>query len=54
MLVEVETPSEFVGRMQGDLSSRRGLLLGSQTLEGYAGSRAEVPLVEMFGYSTAL
>jgi elongation factor G len=54
MLVEVETPSEFVGRVQGNLSSRRGVLLGSQTLEGYAVIRAEVPLVEMFGYSTAL
>jgi elongation factor G len=51
MLVEVETPSEFVGRVQGDLSSRRGLLLGSQTMEGYSVIRAEVPLVEMFGYS---
>lgn len=51
MLVEVETPNEFVGRVQGDLSSRRGLLLGSQTLSGYAVIRAEVPLVEMFGYS---
>jgi len=51
MLVEVETPSELVGRVQGDLSSRRGLLLGSQTMEGYSVIRAEVPLVEMFGYS---
>jgi elongation factor G len=54
MLVEVETPSEFVGRVQGDLSSRRGLLLGSQTLDGYAVIRAEVPLKEMFGYSMAV
>jgi elongation factor G len=52
MLVEVEIPSDFVGRVQGDLSSRRGLLLGSQTLEGYSVIRAEVPLVEMFGYSS--
>lgn len=54
MLVEVETPSDFVGRVQGDLSSRRGLLLGSQTIENYAAIRAEIPLVEMFGYSTPL
>jgi len=54
MLVEVETPNEFVGRVQGDLMSRRGLLLGSETLEGYAVIRGEVPLKEMFGYSTDL
>lgn len=54
MLVEVETPHEFVGRVQGDLSSRRGLLLGSQTLQGYSVIRAEVPLERMFGYSTDL
>ncbi|AFZ19817.1 elongation factor G [Allocoleopsis franciscana] len=51
MLVDVETPNEYVGRIQGDLSSRRGLVLGSQTMEGYAVIRAEVPLKEMFGYS---
>ncbi len=51
MLVEVETPNEFVGRVQGDLLSRRGLLLSFQTMEGYSVIRAEVPLVEMFGYS---
>nr|WP_265584631.1 MULTISPECIES: hypothetical protein [unclassified Coleofasciculus] len=54
MLVEVETPNEYVGRVQGDLSSRRGLLLGSQTMEGYSVISAEVPLKEMFGYSMAV
>lgn len=54
MLVEVETPNDYVGRIQGDLSSRRGLVLGSQTMEGYAVIRAQVPLKEMFGYSTDL
>ncbi|MDF5706307.1 MAG: elongation factor G [Nostoc sp. S4] len=54
MLVEVETPSEFMGRVQGDLSSRRGLLLGSETMQGYSVIRAEVPLARMFGYSTDL
>ncbi len=54
MVVEVETPNDYVGRIQGDLSSRRGLVLGSQTMEGYAVIRAEVPLKEMFGYSTDL
>ncbi|MEH2024462.1 elongation factor G [Nostoc sp.] len=54
MLVEVETPHEFMGRVQGDLSSRRGLLLGSQTMQGYTVIRAEVRLARMFGYSTEL
>ncbi|MBU7583907.1 MAG: elongation factor G [Nostoc sp. TH1S01] len=54
MLVEVETPNEFMGRIQGDISSRRGLLLGSETMQGYSVIRAEVPLVQMFGYSTDL
>ncbi|MFB8789208.1 MAG: elongation factor G [Potamolinea sp.] len=54
MLVEVETPNGFVGRVQGDLSSRRGLLLGSQTMEGYVVIRGSIALKEMFGYSTDL
>lgn len=52
MTVEVETPSEFMGSVQGDLSSRRGTLLGSETNEGYTVIRSEVPLANMFGYST--
>ncbi|MGB3756360.1 MAG: elongation factor G [Rivularia sp. (in: cyanobacteria)] len=51
MQVEVETPDEYLGRVQGDLSSRKGLLLGSQTMQGYSIIRAEVPLTQMFGYS---
>ncbi len=54
MFVEVETPNEFLGRIQGNLSGRRGLLLGSETMQGYTVIRAEVPLVQMFGYSTDL
>lgn len=54
MVLEVETPSEFVGKIQGKLLSRRALLLGSQTRDNYAILEAEVPLVEMFGYSTEL
>ncbi len=54
VLVEVETPNQFVGRIQGDLSSRRGVLLGSQTIADYSVIQAEVPLREMFGYSTDL
>lgn len=51
ILVEVETPNEYVG-IQGDLSSRRGLLLGSQTMQCYSVISLEVPLQQMFGYST--
>jgi elongation factor G len=54
MRVDVETPNQYLGRVQGDLCARRGLLLGSQTMEGYSVIQAEVPLKEMFGYSTAV
>ncbi len=54
MKVEVETPSDFQGSVQGDLSSRRGILLGSDMRDDYAVIHAEVPLSEMFGYSTEL
>lgn len=40
--------------MQGDLSSRRGLLLGSETVQSYSVIRVQVPLDRMFGYSTSL
>jgi len=52
MKVEVETPVDFQGPVQGDLSSRRGILLGSDMRDEYAVILAEVPLAEMFGYST--
>jgi len=54
MRVEAETPMEFQGPVQGDLSSRRGMLLGSDIRDEYAVIIAEVPLSEMFGYSTDL
>ncbi len=54
MLLEVETPSQFLGRIQGKLLSRRALLLGSETRDNDVVIRAEVPLAEMFGYSTEL
>ena len=54
MKVEAETPSEFQGPVQGDLSSRRGILLGTDMRDDYAVIIAEVPLSEMFGYSTDL
>ena len=54
MNVEVETPTEFQGSVQGDLSSRRGFLSGSDMREDYTVIQSEVPLSEMFGYSTIL
>ncbi len=54
MAVEVETPEEFMGNVVGDLSSRRGMIQGMEDLAGGKVIRAEVPLAEMFGYSTTL
>lgn len=54
MKVEVETPTEFQGTVQGDLSSRRGVLLGADMRDDYSVIISEVPLSEMFGYSTDL
>ncbi|WP_322015903.1 elongation factor G [Paraburkholderia sp. J12] len=56
MAVEVETPEEFMGNVMGDLSSRRGIVQGMEDIAGGGGKivRAEVPLSEMFGYSTSL
>ncbi len=55
MKVEVETPDEYQGFVIGDLSSRRGIIQGSDTNEnGEAIVTAHVPLSQMFGYSTDL
>lgn len=54
MAVEVETPEEFMGNVMGDLSSRRGIVQGMEDRPGLKVIRAEVPLAEMFGYSTTL
>ncbi|MDW8337049.1 MAG: elongation factor G, partial [Tepidimonas sp.] len=55
MSVEVETPEEYAGNVMGDLSSRRGMVQGMDDLPGGGKViRAEVPLSEMFGYSTTL
>ena len=54
MSVEVETPADFMGNVVGDLSSRRGMIQGMDDLPGLKVIRAEVPLAEMFGYSTSL
>jgi elongation factor G len=55
MAVEVETPEEKMGDVMGDLSSRRGVIQGMDDIPGGGKAvRAEVPLSEMFGYSTQL
>jgi elongation factor G len=54
MSVEVETPADFMGNVVGDLSSRRGMIQGMEDLPGLKVIGAEVPLAEMFGYSTSL
>jgi elongation factor G len=56
MAVEVETPEDFMGNVMGDLSGRRGIVQGMEDIAGGGGKvvRAEVPLSEMFGYSTSL
>src|SRR5512137_409943 len=54
MAVEVETPEDFMGNVVGDLSSRRGMIQGMDDLPTGKAIKAEVPLAEMFGYSTTL
>ncbi|RDE48993.1 MAG: elongation factor G [Candidatus Accumulibacter meliphilus] len=55
MAVEVETPEDYMGNVMGDLSSRRGMVQGMEDAPGNIKLiRAEVPLAEMFGYSTTL
>jgi elongation factor G len=55
MAVEVETPEDFMGNVVGDLSSRRGMIQGMDDMVGgIKVVKAEVPLAEMFGYSTTL
>jgi elongation factor G len=54
MKVEIECPSEFQGTVGGEISSRRGMIMGSETREGFTVLTVEVPLANMFGYSTDL
>jgi elongation factor G len=55
MAVEVETPEDYAGTVMGDLSSRRGMVQGMDDMMGGGKViKAEVPLAEMFGYSTSL
>jgi elongation factor G len=55
MAVEVETPEDYAGNVMGDLASRRGMVQGMDDMVGGGKAiKAEVPLSEMFGYSTTL
>ena len=54
MSVEVETPEEYMGDVMGDLSSRRGIVQGMEDNALGKVLRVEVPLAEMFGYSTTV
>ena len=54
MAVEVETPEDYMGDVMGDLSSRRGMIQGMDDSASGKVIRAEVPLAEMFGYSTVV
>ena len=55
LTVEVETPEEYMGNVMGDLSGRRGIVQGMDDIPGgMKAIKAEVPLAEMFGYSTQL
>ncbi len=54
MAVEIVTPDEFVGYVQGDLNSRRGQMTGIESRSGAQAMQAEVPLASMFGYVNSL
>jgi elongation factor G len=52
MKVEIECPENFQGTITGDLTSRRGIITGSEMRDGTCAITAEVPLAETFGYAT--
>ena len=54
MLVEVQFPEEFQGAVIGQLNQRRGAIISTEKHESYVQAMAEVPLADMFGYSTDL
>ena len=54
MRVEINLPEEYLGDVMGNVSSRRGNLLGMESINGSQEIRAEIPLSEMFGYATDL
>jgi elongation factor G len=54
MKVVIETPAEFQGNVMGSLNQRRGMIIGSHDVGQITAIESEVPLSEMFGYSTTL
>ena len=54
MKLEVQAPEEFQGGVQGLINQRRGVIIGTGSNEGYSVVEAEVPISEMFGFSTVL
>jgi elongation factor G len=54
MKLETSVPEEYQGPATGQINQRRGIILGTDSNEGYSIITAEVPLSEMFGYSTDL
>jgi len=54
MKVEVEVPANFQGPVVGDITSRRGIIHGTEARGGTTNITAEVPLAQMFGYATDL
>ena len=54
MRVEIVLPEEYLGDVMGNVSSRRGNLLGMESINGSQEIKAEIPLSEMFGYATDL
>lgn len=54
MKLEVVAPEEFQGNLMGGINQRRGMIQGTSTIEGNVTVMADVPLTEMFGYSTDL
>ena len=54
MMVEVDTPEKYMGDVMGDLSSRRGRILGMESKGERQIIKSEVPLSEMLGYATSL
>jgi len=54
MKLEVSVPEEYQGNVLGQINQRRGMITGSSSQDGYAIIESEVPLTEMFGYSTDL
>jgi elongation factor G len=54
MRVEVQFPEEFQGAVLGQINQRRGTIVSTEKQEGFVQAMAEVPLNDMFGYSTDL